>query len=323
MRNLFLLLCLSLCALTSCSKDDGTEIVSEQSIFSPSAPPPPAGLNLEVINPSGVTSNLGATNIIIVGDGFLESDRSEFNALTIRARDAIANMYPFSSRLSDVKFWRETRLNSSQSGYSIKPDVTLQERQLCDSTAGAILALNKNTDFGAFTYRAGMSYYMGVSRAGRTLIENRYSYLKQGDYAYVIVISNNPNYGAGAEFPGFTQFFETDYDTSVCIVSKEDYYFEFLVRHEFGHSFGNLDDEYFGTGSLCPIATHETPFYNLPNKLNIKDADPGGWFLGGRYETSGKYRETNNSLMRQNYGATQFTTRNGNIVNDRLDDATL
>ncbi len=104
------------------------------------------------------------------------------------------------------------------------------------------------------------------------------------------------------------------------IVSKYDSgdYFKFLVRHEFGHSFGNMDDEYEDSLTNCAIHHYE-PWYLPPTpKRNLSTFDPGGWFKGGKYVPTGYWRQWKNSIMRDDYFTTTFSPRQGSIVKRRL-----
>ena len=79
----------------------------------------------------------------------------------------------------------------------------------------------------------------------RDLMEYLYGNYATGDYVYTIIIANTTAYYGGAEFPGVTEH-NTIINPKVSnmIVSKYDSgdQFKYLIRHEFGHSFGNLDD---------------------------------------------------------------------------------
>ena len=107
------------------------------------------------------------------------------------------------------------------------------------------------------------------------------------------------------------------------IVAKHDSgdVFKYLIRHEFGHSFGNLDDEYEDLETLCAIETYES--WTLPEEPmeNVLTYNPGSWFEGARYVKTGYWREWENSIMRTDYDATTFSPKQKEIVTQRLMDA--
>jgi hypothetical protein len=158
----------------------------------------------------------------------------------------------------------------------------------------------------------------------RNALENMFSNYATGDYAYTIIIANTTDYYGGAEFPGVTEY-NTILTPKVSnmIVSKYDSGngFKFLVRHEFGHSFGNMDDEYVDSDTNCAIGTYE-PWYLPPTpKANVFTFDPGGWYPGARYVLSGYWREWDNSIMRSDASSTTFSPKQFEIVKQRIKEA--
>ena len=141
---------------------------------------------------------------------------------------------------------------------------------------------------------------------------------------YTIIIANTLVYSAGAELPGLAEYNTLlEPKVSNMIVAKNDSgnVFKYLIRHEFGHSFGNLDDEYEDMETLCAIETYES--WTLPEEPmgNVLTYNPGSWFEGARYVKTGYWREWENSIMRSDYYATTFSPKQKEIVTQRLMDA--
>lgn len=152
------------------------------------------------------------------------------------------------------------------------------------------------------------------------------------DNVFVIIISNDTNYGGGAEFINLKPSVASPDRMSICTVSTgSGSNMEGVAIHEFAHSFGDLDDEYVGdagdpTGNTASpinaayaIKHYESDVWNNGNRPNIKDTNPGSWFSGARYVSSGKFRATNNDLMKD-VSASSFGSPNETLLQDRIDD---
>lgn len=252
-------------------------------------------------------------NIIFLAEGFRKSEMSEFKELTDIAKQAILDMVPFSSVTNHLNFYRV---------YSASETSGVGERKFesgCNGITGDDYA--PATAWGVFTNRVGMSHYAGTKSEVRAYIDDLYSVYATGDYAYTIIIANSTAYFGGAEFPGVTEHNDIENPkVSNMIVSKYDSgdIFKFLVRHEFGHSFGNMDDEYVHGLTDCVISHYEPWFLPPTPKWNLRLSDPGGWFEGARYVPTGYWRQWENSIMRDDYYTTTFSPVQANIVKKRL-----
>jgi hypothetical protein len=187
-----------------------------------------------------------------------------------------------------------------------------------------VINTSSTTPWSVFGNRVGLKHYTGMEPEKRKLLEELFSSYATGDYVYTIIIANTSNFYGGAEFPGVTEYNTlVDPKVSNMIVSKYDSGdgFKYLIRHEFGHSFGNMDDEYEGLETLCAIETYE-PWY-LPEepKQNVLTNNPGNWYEGARYESKGYWREWENSIMRNDYSSTTFSPKQREVVDKRLIDA--
>lgn len=254
-------------------------------------------------------------NIIFLAEGFKNSEMTEFKDLCDIAKQAILDMEPFTSASNSLNFYR---VDSRSITSGIK---TKQYTSICNGTTG--INTYSQTPWAVFGNKVGIDRLVGMEPEQRDKLEELFGNYATGDYTYTIIIANTTKYYGGAEFPGFPEYNTILHPkVSNLIVSKNDSgdNFKFLVRHEFGHSFGNLDDEYEDEGSACAI---EELLELLPQtpKLNVLTYNPGSWFEGARYMPTGYWREWENSIMRTDYSSTTFSPKQREIVNHRLVEA--
>lgn len=256
-------------------------------------------------------------NIIFLAEGFTPSEMTEFKNLCDIAKQAILDMEPFTSASNSLNFYR---VDSPSKSSGIK---TKKFTSTCNGKTTGV-DTSSTTPWSVFSNRLGLERYVGMEPSRRDSLEELYGNYATGDYAYTIIIANTIEYYGGAEFPGFTEH-NTILNPKVSnmIVSKysSGYKFKFLIRHEFGHSFGNMDDEYVDLESKCAIETYEPLSLPKTPKLNVLTYNPNTWFEGARYEATGYWREWGNSIMRDNYNLTTFSPKQREIVNQRLADA--
>ena len=280
----------------------------------------PAMPNPVLINNSGNAATLCNFNVLFLAEGFKSSEMSEFNTLASQGRDAILDMEPFKSNEGHINFYR-VNTPSTDSGVG--------EQAFSSTCSGA----NPGTDVFVNTFwrvksnRVGLSRYLGMGLSPRTIIENYFGSYKTGEYVYVIVITNTPNeWLAGAEFPGATEHNIDKPKASVAIVSRYDdgAYYEWLIKHEFGHSFAGLEDEYENDpeNTYCAMHTYEPHMLPTIPTANIKTSDPGNWVQGGRYQSTGMWRWTANSIMRNDWAATEYNAVQREVVVDIFNRAT-
>lgn len=254
-------------------------------------------------------------NIIFLAEGFTDSEMSEFKILCDIAKQSILDMEPFSSGFSSLNFYR---VDSPSISSGIK---TKEFTSNCNGTTG--MNTFSETPWSVFGNRVGIPYYAGIDLEKRNSLEQLYGGYATGDYAYTIIIANTTEYYGGAEFPGVAEYNSIlNPKVSNMIVSKYDSsdIFKFLIRHEFGHSFGNMDDEYVDLATNCAIV-YEPWFLPETPKQNILTANPNSWYEGARYVPTGYWREWENSIMRNDYSSTTFSPKQRSIVKQRLEDA--
>ena len=252
-------------------------------------------------------------NIIFLAEGFTDSEMTEFKNLCDIAKQAILDMEPFTTASNNMNFYR---VDSPSRISGIK---TKEFTSTCNGSTG--INTTSRTPWAVYGNREGLQHYAGMEPWTRNALEQLYGDYATGDYAYTIIIANTTEYYGGAEFPGVPEYISIfNPKVSNMIVSKYDSnaIFKFLVRHEFGHSFGNLDDEYVDAETNCSINAYESWFLPPTPKRNVLTYDPGSWFEGARYVPTGYWREWDNSLMRNDYGATVFSPRQNRVVRKRL-----
>ena len=254
-------------------------------------------------------------NIIFLAEGFTDPEMTEFMELCEVAKQAILDMEPFASANS-LNFYR---VNSISTTSGIK---TKEFTSTCDQNN--VVNTSSTTAWSVFGNRVGIQHYVGMEPSKRDLMEYLYGNYATGDYVYTIIIANTTAYYGGAEFPGVTEH-NTIINPKVSnmIVSKYDSgdQFKYLIRHEFGHSFGNLDDEYESENTDCAIRNYEPWYLPQEPKLNVLTYNPNNWFEGARYVSTGYWREWENSIMRGDATSTTFSPKQREIVNQRLSDA--
>ncbi len=257
-----------------------------------------------------------AVNIIFLAEGFTDSEMAEFMELCDVAKQAILDMEPFASASGSMNFYR---VNSTSATSGIK---TKEFASACNQND--VKNTFSPTAWSVFGNRVGIKHYVGMEPSKRDLLEYLFGNYATGDYVYTIIIANTTEYYGGAEFPGVTEH-NTILNPKVSnmIISKNDSgdQFKYLVRHEFGHSFGNMDDEYVSINTACAMNNYE-PWY-LPEepKLNVLTYNPNNWFEGARYVSTGYWREWEDSIMRGDSQSTVFSPKQREIVDQRLLDA--
>lgn len=296
--------------LFSCNKEStpiAQQIQEETTSVQQRAPTIPEPEIMDQLNTGCVA------NILFLAEGFTNSQMSEFKALSAMAKQAILDMQPFTAVTDHLNFYRV---------YSVSETSGIATTKF-DSACNGITGVDDfgTTPWAVFANRVGLQYYAGMKSGARDHLDDLYGGYATGDYAYTIIIVNDAGYYGGAEFPGVTQYNTiASPRVSNMIVSKYDSgdYFKFLVRHEFGHSFGNMDDEYEDALTYCAIKTYEPWFLPPTPKRNIKTYNPGTWTEGGRYVPNDYWRQWPNSIMRDDYFSTTFSPIQGSIVKRRL-----
>ena len=224
--------------------------------------------------PNGPTSE--RINIVILSEGYTEAELGQFRT---DATNTLAALFA----------------NSPLSGYqehfnAFAISVASAESGSDHPSRG----IYRDTYFSSSYDNAGIARYLTVQR------QNVYNVLYQfiPQYDLVVIIVNDEEYGgSGGRF---------------MTISKHSATAE-IVRHELGHSFANLGDEY---------TTGESSGYELPNATQVTDRNLATWkawidsstliptlvssgteaqvglFAGANYNSPGWYRPKSNCKMR-------------------------
>lgn len=131
------------------------------------------------------------------------------------------------------------------------------------------------------------------------------------DYEHIIILANTTEYGGGGIYNSYT------------LTAAHDKWFNEVVVHEFGHSFGGLADEYFYEGDVMddtyptdaePWERNVTTLVDfkgkweslipsgtpMPTPVEMKDKVKVGLYEGAAYSFHGLYRASYNCRMRTN-----------------------
>jgi hypothetical protein len=262
-----------------------------------------------ILAPTGAT-----IPIVFVADGFKSSQMSTFDDNIDDIMIKFRTTAPFNTSANKGKFqWYKVSKASVQDGVSI-----------IDHPENPMTPVTRNTFFKIFRNWVGLSHYYHIPDYNRAILASGlldspggFFANRPNDNVFVIIISNSSTYGGGAEFLGLMPSTSSPDRMSICIVGNGDDMTDVAI-HEFGHSFGDLDDEYLDSVYAANAPTYEPDVWFYGNRLNVRDANPGGWYQGARYVTT-KYRATYDDLMKNIY-ASGFGSPNEALLQDRIDD---
>jgi hypothetical protein len=259
-----------------------------------------------------ITSNPdSAIPVIFLAEGFLESQLPTFDMYVQHAIDVITATEPFTTNIAKFNFYK-SRIISKEAGVTTRAHVTT-----------TVPTNIKDTYFKVFKNLVGLARYYGIPDLNRQeLFKDLGAEGKifEGRPFYPVIIVNNAEYGGGAELKGLKPSPKNpDLMSVACIpLSTSVSLFKTTFIHEFGHSFGDLDDEYLDDEYAAKAKYYEPDTWYHSNRLNVKDSNPGGWFQGARYDPN-KWRPTSTSIMRD-AGQTSFGAYNIALLQARIDE---
>lgn len=234
--------------------------------------------------------------VYIIPDGFTSSEMYIFSNYATNAKNTLLQMEPFASNSNKINFYK-TNTISNESGYSIL------------NSNGTTYDVQKDTRWGTYTNNQGLTRYYGIPDENRQELVDTYGWDSKGEMVFIIIISNNSSYGAYGQLATYA---EGNISIMITSISSR---FDFLIKHEFGHNFGDLDDEYLDSEFA---GTPEGQWLlSQPNQLNVLDYNPGGWLQGAKYVTY-KYRFGNDIMKSSDYSG--YHSRNLGLVADRITD---
>lgn len=233
-------------------------------------------------------------DLVIVGDGYKESEVDKFWTDAARASDYIFSTSPFKEYSSAFNV-RSAFLASEESGISSPLD-----------------RVWRRSAFGA-TYNAhGVERSIGVQDS-----ELLHDVAATVPYDAILVITNSKRYGGSAAYRRFA------------VAAIDSAWSRYLVVHEFGHAFAGLADEYY-TLAECKKARHPEPW--KPNitasarKKTLKWRSlvapdtpiPTPWLKGAYERFDGEFARTYLSLRQVRAGEDEVNK----LISDALAGAT-
>jgi len=244
--------------------------VAPAAVDGPVPQPPPAPFTTILNN--GPTGN--RVDIVIVGDGYTSSQLTTYATHARNVANNIFNEAPLSTYAGLFNIHR-VDVTSPQSGVDADPTPDILRTTALDmhfNCGGTDRLLCVDTN-------KAQSYAVNAPQVD-----------------HIIALANSTKYG-GAGYGGIGVLTASGGNSS----SLE------IVRHEFGHSFAGLADEYGGAGTYAgpepseqnvsilteaQMAAQRTKWYRWLDLPQV------GTFLGGYYNDFGVYRPTSDSKMR-------------------------
>ena len=157
-------------------------------------------------------------DLLIVGDGYRKEDMEKFRNDAKHLNETMFSTSPFKERKQDFNV-HALEVVSADSGID-KPDKDIWKRNA--------LGTMYNT-FGSARYI--------LTEENRTMRD----IVGSAPYDFLIILCNDNRYGGGGIYNLYTTCF-----TRTDVVGKE-WQIDYVYVHEFGHSFGGLGDEYYGS----------------------------------------------------------------------------
>lgn len=217
-------------------------------------------------------------DIVIIPDGYSKDDMEKFDADVKRFMGYFFSCSPYRENKNNFNFWA-VYAPSEESGTDIPGK-----------------RVYKNTIVNASFYTFNTERYLMTTdvRKLRDIAANV-------PYDQIMILVNSPMYGGGGVFNYYS------------IVSSDDSYSDYVMCHEFGHSFGDLADEYWTsdvavndyfnqkTEPVQPNITTMVDFASkwkslvdkdipIPTPNDPKYYDKVGAFEGGGYVEKGIFR---------------------------------
>ena len=159
-------------------------------------------------------------DIVILGDGYAKSDMEKFRNDAKRFNATMFGTEPFKTRKDDFNVWA-VESESEETGIDV-PDKNLW----------------KNNILGARYSTFGSARYV-LTTHNKTLR----NIASLASYDFICILINDSRYGGG----GIYNLYATTYTNEQ--VKGQEWQMDYVYVHEFGHSFGGLGDEYYGSST--------------------------------------------------------------------------
>jgi len=206
-------------------------------------------------------------DLLIMGDGYQQSERSKFFSDVQNLYEKFFNISPYGEYKNFVKV-TALFVASNQSGADHPPyDASCQQYLKCCSDAEALYD-PKAAGNGTFVDTAFDSSFCGSPQIHRALISDTTKVLAVAaavpDWDSIMVIVNDDTYGGTG---GYTSTFSTNEMVGV-------------AQHEYGHSFTGLADEYdYGCSSGCYICQEPSCQANITSEIQSEKIKWNSWIL--------------------------------------------
>ena len=256
-------------------------------------------------------------DVVFIMEGFTSDEEPKFY---IKANELIESMHektPFSSNTQAFNFWTYNSI-SVESGISIRTH-----------KSNPLNPITKNTAWGVYRNRIGLARYTDLPKSKLKALKKIMTHPVIGYFnnnVYTVIIVNDEVYAGSGEFKK-----ENSKLVNAIVTTSEQFSvntFKALFLHEFGHSFGDLDDEYQHQPTYDRIKKYEIQLFNLKRKLNTSEDDitDRKWdglvsnpiYIKGSRWGSTEYRSSPNSLMRSVVISKPFGELNEILLQDRI-----
>lgn len=157
-------------------------------------------------------------DIVIVGDGYTKAEMEKFRKDAQRFNESLFGTQPFKARKADFNVWT-VEAESQDSGVDI-PDAGVWKNNILGT---------RYSTFGLARYI--LTTHNKVLRDVAAL----------APYDFICILVNDTRYGGG----GIYNLYATTYTKEQ--VKGQEWQMDYVYVHEFGHSFGGLGDEYYGS----------------------------------------------------------------------------
>jgi hypothetical protein len=245
-------------------------------------------------------------NLLILGDGYTAAQEATFAADAARLRDQLLAVSPYAEYAAfvDVAALFVPSPESGADHPAFRADCAPSDPSCCADTAAQgdpLAGTFRNTALGARFCAFGLQRLLVVDAGAAFAAASAVA-----DWDYLLVVVNDATYGGSGGF--------------VSVVSNHPDAVE-VARHEYGHSFTALADEYETPFPSYPACSDRDPAMP-PCEANVTDetarpllkwepwihpatpvptpagTDAVGLFEGARYQQRGMYRPRHDCMMR-------------------------
>lgn len=266
------------------------------------------------------TNTEDGIDVVFLMEGFTASQEAKFYEYVNHCIEAMQSTVPFSYNMAHFNFWTYNSVSEEQG-------ISIQSHE-----SNPLTPVTKNTYWGVYRNEIGLSRYTNMPKKRYKAMETLLLHPKTGYFngdVYPVIIVNDPVYAGSGDFKRGNKRLAN----AICTTSEQFSVstFKALFLHEFGHSFGDLDDEYTHQPTFDRIFKYDKPLMNLKRKHNTSEDDVKDrkwddlvsnpqYIKGSRWGTE-EYRSSPNSLMRSVVLGKPFGELNELLLQRRIDEA--